>query len=160
MAARSPHRRRNHLELKEIPMKKLFLIPATALVLAALPAAAQTSMTGGTGGSAAAGGTSASTVGTGGTSTSASGQTGSSIAAGGSAAAANGKAQSGANVNKGNGPVLNSNARAQAHEGGTFSRSHTRTQVKAGETVGSTTKSMSHVPGSKPTMSTTSTNGQ
>jgi hypothetical protein len=54
--------------------------------------------------------------------------------------------------------VLNSNARAQAHEGGTFSRSHTRTKVKAGEEVGSTTKTMSHVPGSKPTMSTTSTN--
>jgi hypothetical protein len=113
-------------------------------------------MTGGTGGSAAAGGTSASTLGTGGTSTS--GQTGSSIAAGGSAASANGKAQSGTSMNKGNGPVLNSNARAQAHEGGTFSRSHTRTKVKAGEEVGSTTKTMSHVPGSKPTMSTTSTN--
>ncbi|WP_162137392.1 hypothetical protein [Bradyrhizobium sp. YR681] len=52
---------------------------------------------------------------------------------------------------------MNSNARAQAHKGGTFSRSHTRTQVKAGEEVGPTTKTMSHVPGSKLTMSTTST---
>ncbi|WP_314952699.1 hypothetical protein [Bradyrhizobium cosmicum] len=138
---------------------KTFLTTSTvALLLAATaPLFAQTSITGGTGGSAAAGGTSASTLGTGGTSTSASGQTGSSIAAGGSAAAANGRAQTGTSMNKGNGPNLNANARAQAHEGGTFSRSHTRTKVKAGEEVGSTTKTMSHVPGSKPTMSTTST---
>ena len=129
---------------------------AVAIFLAAAaPVSAQTSMSGGTGGSAAVGGTSASTLGTGGTSTSPSG-TGSSIAAGGSAAAANGKAQSGTSVNHGNGPVLNSNARAQAHDGGTFSRSHTRTQVKAGEDVRSTTKTMAHQPGSKPVKSTTS----
>jgi len=139
-------------------MRILATTSAVALLLAATsPLLAQTSITGGSGGSAAVGGTSASTVGTGGTSTSASGSTGSSIAAGGSAAAVNGKSQTGVSMNKGNGPVLNSNARAQAHEGGTFSRSHTRTQVKAGEQVGSTTKTMSHVPGSKPTMSTTST---
>lgn len=139
-------------------MRTLITTSAVALLLAATsPVLAQTSITGGSGGSAAVGGTSASTVGTGGTSTSASGRTGSSIAAGGSAAAVNGKTQTGVSMNKGNGPVLNSNARAQAHEGGTFSRSHTRTQVKAGEEVGSTTKTMSHVPGSKPTMSTTST---
>src|SRR3954470_19948826 len=124
-------------------MRMLIATSSVALLLAAAaPLSAQNSMTGGTGGA----------------STSGSGQTGSSIAAGGSAASANGKAQSGTSMNKGNGPVLNSNARAQAHEGGTFSRSHTRTKVKAGEEVGSTTKTMSHVPGSKPTMSTTSTN--
>ena len=129
-------------------MRTFVTTSAVALLLAAAsPALAQKSMTGGTGGSAAVGGTS----------TSATGGTGSSIAAGGSAAAASGKAQTGVSTNKGNGPVLNSNARAQAHEGGTFSRSHTRTQVKAGEQVGSTTKTMSHVPGSKPSMSTTST---
>src|SRR4051794_22383429 len=128
---------------------------AAALLLATTPLSAQTSMSGGTGGSAAAGGTSSSTVGTGGTSTSPTG-TGSSIAAGGSAASANGKAQSGTHVNQGNGPVLNANTRAQAHEGGTFSRSHTRTKVKAGEDVQSTTKTMSHEPGSKPVKSTTS----
>ena len=139
-------------------MRILATTSAVALLLAATsPLLAQTSITGGSGGSAAVGGTSASTVGTGGTSTSARGRTGSSIAAGGSAAAVNGKTQTGVSMNKGNGPVLNSNARAQAHEGGTFSRSHTRTKVKAGEEVGSTTKTMSHVPGSKPTMSTTST---
>src|SRR5437899_8362732 len=104
-------------------MRTLLSTTAVALLLAASsPLFAQTSMSGGTGGSAAVGGTSASTVGTGGTSTSPTG-TGSSIAAGGSAAAANGKAQSGTHVNQGNGPVLNANTRAQAHEGGTFSRS-------------------------------------
>lgn len=139
-------------------MKAILTTSAVALLLAATsPVLAQKSITGGSGGSAATGGTSASTVGTGGTSTSATGSTGSSIAAGGSAAAADGKTQTGVSMNKGNGPVMNSNARAQAHEGGTFSRSHTRTHVKAGEQVGSTTKTMSHVPGSKPTMSTTST---
>ncbi len=139
-------------------MRTLLTTSAVALLLAAAsPALAQKSITGGSAGSAAVGGTSASTVGTGGTSTSATGSTGSSIAAGGSAAAVNGKTQTGVSMNKGNGPVMNSNARAQAHEGGTFSRSHTRTKVKAGQEVGSTTKTMSHVPGSKPTMSTTST---
>jgi hypothetical protein len=137
-------------------MKIWINFTAVGLLLAAsAPLAAQTSMSGGTAGSAAVGGTSASTVGTGGTSTSPSG-TGSSIAAGGSAAAVDGKAQSGTHVNQGNGPVLNSNTRAQAHDGGTFSRSQTRTKVKAGEDVQSTTRTMSHEPGSKPVKSTTS----
>lgn len=129
-------------------------ILAFALATAS-PLAAQTSVTGGTGGSAAVGGTSASTVGTGGTSTSPSG-TGSSIAGGGSAASANGKAQARSHVNQGNGPVLNSNTRAQAHDGGTFSRSQTRTKVKAGEDVQSTTRTMTHQPGSKPVKSKSS----
>jgi hypothetical protein len=137
-------------------MKTWINLTAVALFLAtSAPLAAQTSMSGGTGGSAAVGGTSASSVGTGGTSTSPTG-TGSSIAAGSSAAAADGKAQSGTHVNQGNGPVLNSNTRAQAHDGGTFSRSQTRTKVKAGEDVQSTTRTMSHEPGSKPVKSTTS----
>ena len=137
-------------------MKSSINWTAVAIFLAAsAPVYAQKSISGGTAGSAAVGGTSASSVGTGGTSTAPTG-TGSSIAAGGSAAAVDGKAQSGTNVNRGNGPVLNSNARAQAHEGGTFSRSHTRTQVKAGDEVRSTTKTMSHEPGSKPVKSTTS----
>src|SRR3982750_4372621 len=132
---------------------------AAILLTTAVPLCAQTSMSGGTGGSAAVGGTSASTVGTGGTSTSPTG-TGSSIAAGGSAAAANGKAQSGTKVNHGNGPVLNSNTRAQAHEGGTFSRSQTRTKVKAGDEVQSTTRTMSHQPGSAPVKSKSSISAQ
>jgi hypothetical protein len=135
---------------------KISLACAAALLLAtAAPVCAQKSISGGTAGSAAVGGTSASTVGTGGTSTSPTG-TGSSIAAGGSAASVDGKAQSGTHVNQGNGPVLNANTRAQAHEGGTFSRSQTRTKVKAGEEVQSTTRTMSHEPGSKPVKSTTS----
>jgi hypothetical protein len=138
-------------------MKTCINVTAVALFLAtSAPLAAQTSMSGGTGGSAAVGGTSASSVGTGGTSTSPTG-TGSSIAAGSSAAAVDGKAHSGTHVNQGNGPVLNSNTRAQAHDGGTFSRSQTRTKVKAGEDVQSTTRTMSHEPGSKPVKSTTST---
>src|SRR5215218_1692820 len=137
-------------------MKTLINFSAAAILLAATPLAAQTSISGGSAGSAAVGGTSASTVGTGGTSTSPTG-TGSSIAAGGSAAAVNGRAQSGTHVNQGNGPVLNANTRAQAHEGGTFSRSQTRTKVKAGQEVQSTTRTMSHEPGSAPIKSTTST---
>jgi hypothetical protein len=135
-------------------MKKLL---AASLLVAglAVPAFAQTSLSGGTGGSAAVGGTSASTVGTGGTSSGPTG-TGSSIASGGSAATSDGKAMSRTSGNNGNGPVLNENTKAQAHDGGTFSKSHTRTQVKAGEEVGSTTKTMSHEPGSAPVKSTTS----
>src|SRR3954465_12573140 len=152
MAARSRPRRHR----KEHPMKAYINWTGAAIVLAAtVPSSAQTSISGGTGGSAAVGGTSASTVGTGGTSTSPTG-TGCWIAGGGSAAAANGRAQSGSHVNQGNGPVLNSNTRAQAHEGGTFSRSQTRTKVKAGESGQSTTRTMSHEPGSKPVKSTTS----
>ena len=97
-------------------------------------ALAQKSLTGGTGGSAAAGGTSASTLGTGGTSTGAAG-TGSSIGSGGSAAAVDGKAQSRTNINGGNGPTMNAKSKAQAHEGDTFLKSHTQTQVTAGEEV-------------------------
>lgn len=138
--------------------------PLTALAFAgalaiAGPALAQKSVTGGSGGSAAVGGTSASTVGTGGTSTGSAG-TGSSIASGGSAAAVDGKAQSRTTGNNGNGPVLNQNSMAQAHDGGTFSKSHTKTQVKAGEEVSSRTKTMAHEPGSKPVKSTTGTVSQ
>ena len=134
------------------------LAAAGALALSG-QAFAQKSITGGSGGSAAAGGTSASTLGTGGTSTGPSG-TGSSIAGGGSAASVDGKAQSRTSGNSGNGPVLNNNAKAQANDGGTFSKSHTKTQVKAGEEVSSRTKTMSHVPGSAPVKSTTSINSQ
>jgi len=135
-------------------MNRTHVFALAILAITSTAATAQTSVTAGSGVSAAAGGTSASTVGTGGTSTGAAG-TGSSIAGGGSAASADGKAQSRSNVNQGNGPVLNSNVNAQAHDGGTFSKSHTKTQVKAGEEVSSQTKSMSHVPGSAPVKSTT-----
>ncbi len=128
------------------------------LLAAATPVLAQTSITGGTGGSAAAGGTSRfhcrARVAPPPLRRAAPARRSRPAE---SAAAVDGKAKTGVSTNKGNGPVMNSNARAQAHEGGTFSRSHTRTKVKAGEEVGSTTKTMSHVPGSKPTMSRTTT---
>jgi hypothetical protein len=130
------------------------LATAGALALSG-QAFAQMSATGGTAGSASAGGTSASTLGTGGTSTGPAG-TGSSIAGGGSAAAIDGRAQTRSNTNQGSGRVLNNNTKAQAHDGGTFSKSHTKTKVKAGEEVTSRTRTMSHVPGSKPVKSTSS----
>jgi hypothetical protein len=106
----------------------------------------------GSGGSAAAGETSASTVGTAGTcrtdDTSAS-----SIASGGSAAAADGKASSRTNtVNNPN--KLQTQSKAQAMDQGTFSKSRTKTNAQ-GDTLNSTTRTMSHVPGQKPVKNTT-----
>lgn len=137
----------------------LTILAVAGAMAAAGPALAQKSVTGGSGGSAAAGGTSASTLGTGGTSAGPAG-TGSAIASGGSAAAVDGKAQSRTSGNGGNGPVLNQNSMSQAHEGGTFSKSHTKTQVKAGQEVSSRTKTMAHEPGSKPVKSTTGVSSQ
>src|SRR4051812_50075873 len=98
-------------------MKTWINLTAVALFLASTPLAAQTSMSGGTGGSAAVGGTSASTVGTGGTSTSPTG-TGSSIARGGSAGAGHRKAQAGGPRNPGKRPGLKSHTPGQAPDGG------------------------------------------
>jgi len=109
--------------------------------------------TAGTAGSAAAGGTSASTVGTGGTSTGAAG-TSSSIGSGGSAAG--GRATSDTKIH-GNQNNLHGSSRAKAQDGGTWSKSSTKTKVKAGESVRSRTKSMAHEPGSRPVKSRTST---
>ena len=53
---------------------------------------------------------------------------------------------------------LNGQAMAQAHEGGTFSKSHTHCRTGPNVGVGCRTKSMAHTPGSKPVMSTTTTN--
>jgi hypothetical protein len=134
------------------PIAALTLAAALLVGTAAAFAQSGGSATGGTGGSAAAGGTSASTVGTGGTSAGPSG-TDSSIATGGSAAGS--KTMNRAKVNEtGNG--LNGQAKAMAHDGGTFSKSHTKTKVQEGESVNSSTKTMSHVPGQKPVKSTTS----
>jgi len=107
---------------------------------------------GGTAGSAAAGGTSASTIGLGANST---GKTGSSssIAGGGSAAAANGKASSNTRIRE-NPQMMRAQSKAQAHDGGTWSRSATDTRIKHDGDLSSRTKSMSHVPGGKPAMST------
>jgi hypothetical protein len=139
-----------------------FLVP-TAMVLmmagaasAAPPMGAAGSATGGTGGSAAAGGTSASTLGLGGTSTGPEGSS-SSLGVGGSAATDEGRASTHSNVS-GGGPVLNGHAKAQAQDKGTFSKSMTHTKVKRGKSVGSRTKTMSHVPGEKPVMSRSTIN--
>ena len=112
------------------------------------------SATGGSAGSAAAGGTSASTLGIGGTSTSPT-QSSTTLGVGGNAAAGQGgRAMSRSAVHGNNN--LNGQAMAQAHQGGTFSKSHTH--CKAGSTAGVAcrTKTMAHVPGSRPSMSTTS----
>jgi hypothetical protein len=137
-------------------MTTRFIVPLAALGLIVLPALAQAqgSATGGTAGSAAAGGTSASTVGTGGTSTGANGATGSSLATGGGAAG--GKTMDRSHVNETGNGGLNGQSKAMAHDGGTFSKSHTQTKVRDGE-VESRTKTMAHEPGSKPVKSTTTT---
>ena len=136
-----------------------FIAPLAALGLLVVPAATMAqaggSATGGTAGSAAAGGTSASTIGTGGTSTGANGSTGSSLATGGSAAG--GKTMDRSHVNETGNGGLNGQSKAMAHDGGTFSKSQTKTKVRDGESVESRTRTMSHEPGSKPVKSTTTT---
>jgi hypothetical protein len=109
----------------------------------------------GSGGSAAAGGTSASTLGTAGACQTDDGTT-ASIGSGGSAAAADGKAKSQTKVNE-NPNQLRAQSKAQAMDQGTFSKSQTKTRVK-GDELQSTTRSMSHVPGEKPVKSTTDSN--
>ena len=140
-----------------------FLSPAAlaaGLVIGAatLVQAHTASGTVGSGGSAAAGGTSATTLGTGGTATGPGG-TSSSIGSGGSAAAVDGRTNSRTKINE-NPNMLQGQSKAQAHDGGTFSKSMTKTKVKGGEELESRTKSMSHVPGEKPAKSTTRTGVQ
>jgi hypothetical protein len=106
----------------------------------------------GSGGSAAAGGTSASTLGTGGTSTGPSGSS-STIGSAGSAAAVDGRATSSTKL-KDNPNMLQGQSKARAQDGGTWSKSMTKTKVKD-DTLTSRTKSMSHMPGGPPAKSTT-----
>jgi len=107
----------------------------------------------GSGGSAAAGGTSASTLGLGGTSTGPAG-TSSSIGGAGSAATSDGGKATSSNKVHENPNMLKDQAKAQAHDGGTFSKSMTNTKVKDGE-LDSRTKSMAHEPGGPPVKSKT-----
>ena len=150
-------------------MKSLkFLLLAGAVVLASAAGTAQaqpsaTSMgskvrsggdtVGGSAGSAAAGGTSASTIGLGANSRG-DGGTSSVVGAGGSAAAASGKVRSDTKIRE-NPQMLRGQARAKAWDGGTWAKSATNTRVQHDGGLTSRTKSMSHVPGSKPAMSTT-----
>jgi len=115
--------------------------------------ASEGSGTVGSGGSAAAGGTSASTLGLGGTSTGPAG-TSSSIGGAGSAATSDGGKAASSNKVDENPNMLKDQAKAQAHDGGTFSKSMTNTKVKDGE-LDSRTKSMAHVPGGPPVKSKT-----
>jgi len=129
--------------------------PLLFACLMAAPALAQSSATGGTGGSAAAGGTSATTLGTGGTSTDADGSTGSSLATGGAAAGENARSMSKSHET-GN-DTLKGQSKAMANDGGTFSKSKTKTTVGE-DGVESRTRTMSHEPGEKPVKSTSEIN--
>jgi hypothetical protein len=136
------------------PIAGLFGAAALALAGAALAQTNTGSATGGSGGSAAAGTTSASTLGVGGTSTDSSGSA-SALGMGASAAAADGSARTRAAVHGRRN--LNGQAMAQAHDGGTFSKSHTHCKDRMGRDIDCRTKTMAHVPGQKPVMSTSST---
>lgn len=138
------------------------LLGAAALALTAQgswaqtpPASTDSAHTGGTAGSGSAGGTSATTLGTGGTSTGAAG-TSSTIGSGGSAAATDGKADSRTKILE-NPNKLQGQSKAKAQDGGTWSKSQTKTTVRPEEDVQSRTKTMSHVPGGPPVKSTTTT---
>jgi hypothetical protein len=128
------------------------LAPALALAQTAgtvgAGSASGTSGTVGTGGSAAAGGTSASTLGLGARSGDSS-----SIGSAGSAAAVDGKATSSTKLHE-NPNMQQGMSKARAQDGGTWSKSMTKTKVKD-DTLSSRTKSMSHEPGGPPAKSTT-----
>jgi hypothetical protein len=109
--------------------------------------------TGGTAGSAAAGGTSASTIGLGANSISKTG-TSSTIGGAGSAAAVNGRAISNTKIGE-NPQMLRAQSKARAWDGGTWSRSMTNTMVRHNGDLSSSTWSMAHEPGGKPAMSRT-----
>ena len=128
------------------------LMLAGAFAAAASFALAQGAATGGSGGSAAVGGTSASTLGVG----AASGGS-SSLGVGGSAAGGTHQNVNSNVSNGGNSGNLNAHAKGQAMDKGTFSKSMTHTKVHKGD-VSSRTKTMAHEPGGPPVKSTTGIN--
>jgi len=107
----------------------------------------------GTAGSAAAGGTSASTIGLGANSTGKTG-TSSTVGGAGSAATVAGKATSSTKIRE-NPQMLRSQSTAKAQDGGTWSKSASNTKVQHDGDLTSRTRSMSHMQGSKPAMSKT-----
>jgi hypothetical protein len=118
------------------------------------PNQAMGSATLGTGGSAAAGTTSATTLGLGAVSNDPSGRS-TALGTGGSAAAVDGKANSRSKITGNN---TNAQSKAMANEGGgEWSKSQTKTKIH-GDEINSRTKSMSHLPGGPPTKSTTRLN--
>lgn len=139
-------------------MKTIIPLTLAALALAsAVPFTAadaqQASGTVGSAGSAAAGGTSASTLGLGGTSTGSAG-TSSTIGGGGSAAVSDGGKATTSNRINDNPNKLQDQAKAKAQDGGTWSKSQTKTTITDGE-LESRTRSMAHEPGGPPAKSTT-----
>lgn len=126
-----------------------------AFLALSLPAVAQeceNAATVGSGGSAAAGDTSASTLGTGAACDTGE-QTNSTVGTAGSAASADGKATSKTHTTE-NKNKLQSQTKAQAMDQGTFSKSRTKTKV-TDDGLESRTKTMSHVPGEKPVKGST-----
>lgn len=105
------------------------------------------SATGGSAGTASIGGTSASSVGVGATSNGAN-----ALGTGASTAGA-GHSQAFSHVNPG---ATNGVAKGQVVDRGTFSRSMTHTRIHKGQ-VYSRTRTITHQPGSKPTISTSTT---
>ena len=108
--------------------------------------------TGGTAGSAAAGGTSASTIGLGANSTGKAG-TSSAVGGAGSAAAVDGRVRSNTKIRE-NPQGLRAQSKAAARDGGTWSRSATNTSVRHDGDLRSRTKAMAHEPGGKSAIST------
>lgn len=101
----------------------------------------------GSGGSAAAGGTSASTSGVGAASGDAR-----SLSTGGSAAAVEGKVTSSTKLHENKNNMMGRST-ARAQDGGTWSRSTTRTKIHKGELT-TRTRAMAHEPGGPPVKST------
>jgi hypothetical protein len=142
------------------------MIAAAACTFAGLPSWAQgtavatatgskvslgSNAVGGTAAAAAAGGTSASTVGIGAHSIASSSSV---VGSGGSAAAVGGKATSTTRIGN-NSQMLRAQSKARAADGGIWSRSMTNTTVRHAGDVRSWSKSMSHEPGFKPAMART-----
>jgi hypothetical protein len=135
-------------------MTKLTAAAIGALyVLSGAPALAQDGACGtvGSGGAAATDSTLATTLGTAGACDDGS----QSLATGGSAAAVDGKADSRTHVVENPNQTMGT-SQARAQDDGEWSRSKTRTRVRNGEELTSTTRTMSHVPGSAPVKSTSS----
>ena len=144
-------------------MKTMFLAGALVLGVGSL-ALAQSASTIGSGGASSTptsssatggtGGTSASTLGLGGTST---GQNGTSSTLGTGGSAAGGTRDTSSSKLNGNTNTMNGMSKARAQDKGTWSDSKTHTKIHKG-VVSSRTKSMAHEPGGPPVKSTTGIN--
>lgn len=142
-----------HKSANSVP-KSASSLAAGATTSAPNPNQAMGSATLGTGGSAAAGTTSATTLGLGAVSNDPSGRS-TALGTGGSAAAAGGGRVDSRSKITGNENNQNAQSKAMANEGGgEWSKSKTKTKIH-GDEINSRTKSMSHLPGGPPAKSTT-----